>query len=121
MTRNRVRLARHSAWNRPWVSMRTEPSHDRYRHTFNFGDFQFAPNWPKVIRLVLLGAEIMPQAQAARSEESSQLAGIYAKMPWLRLRACAFPKSFASVRAINPGNHFLQHVGEHQNRPLGAL
>jgi hypothetical protein len=45
---------------RPWVSMRTEPSHDRYRHTFNFRDFQFAPNRPKVIRLVLLGAEIMP-------------------------------------------------------------
>jgi hypothetical protein len=60
LTRNKVRLDRHAASNRPWVSMRTEPSNDRYRHTFNFGDFQFAPNWPKVIRLVLLGAEIMP-------------------------------------------------------------
>jgi hypothetical protein len=60
MTRNYVRLAYHSAGDPPWRSMRTEPSHDRYRHTFNFGDFQFAPNWPKVIRLVLLGAEIMP-------------------------------------------------------------
>ena len=29
-------------------------------------------------------------------------------MPWLRLTARAFPKSFASVRAINPGNPFLQ-------------
>jgi hypothetical protein len=40
--------------------MQTKPSHDRYRHTFNFGDFQFALNGPKVILLVLLGAEIMP-------------------------------------------------------------
>jgi len=60
LTRNKARLARRSASNRPWVSMQTEPSHDRYRHTFNFGDFQFAPNGLKVIRLVLLGAEIMP-------------------------------------------------------------
>src|SRR5580704_7183058 len=61
------------------------------------------------------------RTHAARSEESSQVAGIYAEIPWLRLTACAFPKSFASVRSIKPGNHFLQHVGEHQNRPLGAL
>ena len=60
MTRNKAQLARRSALNRSWVSMQTEPSDDRYRHTLNFGDFQFAPNGPKVICLVLLGAEIMP-------------------------------------------------------------
>ena len=59
MTRNYVRVGLSLGRDPLWMSMRTEPSHDRYRHTFNFGDFQFAPNWPKVIRLVLLGAEII--------------------------------------------------------------